>query len=223
MSANNSIGMSRWPASFNVLLVIAVGFFAGCGNDPASTENPDSTSNEPTAVRVDQKANRPVAAIATANQKSLVGTWLGTAYLDALALDKALQELPQQSRLELEMQARNFMSTVMAMDLQGDGSLVNAVEIQPVGGQTMQQESTGNWRVVQIEGQKIEIETMETFGDGSQEKAKRVCNLYDDGRHFSISVELPGKLAGCNPLIVFERQEMGPTTLAEAPSESQKK
>ncbi len=212
----------HWLAACAILALLGA---VGCGDvGPVAQSSPTSNKVESS----DDVPSKVVTPVVNENpgidaSELLVGTWLGGAYLDGVKLEAVLGNVPAPSRNEIQTHAQNFLTTVMAIDFRNDGSVIHDIEISPQGGRTIRQGSTGTWRVVEKDNRRIVVETVESLADGQSETSRKVCRLYEDGDHFALQIDLPGPLADCNPLLVFARQETGPTSLAEVPGDSSKK
>ena len=77
----------------------------------------------------------------------------------------------------------------------------------------------GTWQITQVEDDGFVVEISERHVDGSVSTSQKVYKFYDDGNHFAVSIPMEDILGECNPLIIFERQNLNEEgVLAENPS-----
>jgi len=197
-----------------ILLSLVVTIVAGCGSGDTTGANDHSSQ----AVATSSKSNTVKDQI----HNKLVGVWLGGAYLDESILATKIADFPDEEIDDCLRRAQLFAGTVMAIEFKPDGSLENEIEIIPPGGQPQRERGVGTWQVVQIADEGFVVEVAERHDDGSVSKSQRLYKFYEDGDHFAVSIPLDDVLGECNPLIIFERQDLGPQegVLAEVPRDS---
>jgi len=190
--------------TWSIVLVtcLAFSFAVGCGSGD-STGARNETSLETTA-----EATCKTSSVRDQIREQLVGVWLGGAYIDEVVLAEKLKNYSPQESEEILRQAQYFAGTIMAIDFKSDGSLINDIEISSPSGQRQREEGHGTWRIAQVADDGFVVEISEQHEDGSVSQSQKVYKFYDDGNHFAVSIPLANLLGECNPLIIFERQNM---------------
>lgn len=201
-----------------LILSVTICFAMGCSGDTGEKV----ASKEVSAIGQARAAT--IDAPGAAGDK-LVGVWLGGAYLDENILSQRLKELPQEKADELMRKAQYFAGTIMAIEFRPDGTLENEIEITPPGADMINEVGEGTWKIVEAKDDAFVVEISERNPDGSVATTQKAYKFYEDGNHFAVSIPLGEILGECNPLIIFERQNLAPQTgiLAEAPGETQTK
>jgi hypothetical protein len=192
------------------LAAVATVGFSGCGT---STETNQTEYSQPKPALEPEQPQRDLVAGVPLDQK-LVGVWLGEAYLDESRLELKLQTLPPQQQQEILQRARTFMTTMMAVDFRADGTLENDGEVTPVGGTPIRLGGSGTWRAIESNENKLLIETTEKLADGTISTTKQLYRFYPDGRQVALTIEMD-ELDGCSPMIIFTRQHLSPTNIAD--------
>ena len=201
-----------------IVLSLAIPISVGCGS--ADTESGEQASKTKTPTSQVSESNDLKVKI----REQLVGVWLGAAYIDEASLVSKLEQLPPQESEEILRQAQYFSGTMMAIDFRQDGSLENEIEIIPPNGQPQREQGYGTWKIAQIADEGFVVEIAEEHADGSITKSQKIYRFYEDGDHFAVSIPLDNVLGECNPLIVFERQNLSPKdVLAEAARNAEKR
>ncbi len=193
-----------------LLTVVSIVGFSGCGN---STETNQTEYLQPQPAMEPEQPQRDLVAGIPLEQK-LVGVWLGEAYLDESRLELKLQTLPPQRQQEILERARTFMTTILAIDFRADGTLENDGEVTPVGGTPIRLGGNGTWRALESNENKLLIETTERLVDGTISTTKQLYRFYPDGRQVALTVEMD-ELDSCSPMIIFTRQHLSPTNVAD--------
>jgi hypothetical protein len=192
---------------------VALGSFSGC-NSGAENRSAQPTQTDNQAGSESAAVQQDLLAGVNAKQQ-LIGVWLGQALLDEEALLQKLKPLSPPQRTEVLRSAEEFLTTVMAMELRGDGSMEKEFEITPNGGQPLRDGGSGAWRIVESKGDQAVMETTATLFDGTVVTDRQLLRFYPDGNRLAVSVQLGDTLAGCNPQIVLYRQPLPDADLAE--------
>ena len=197
---------------------IALCFTVGCAKPKTSqpVNRPEATTSQATSTPPDKIAQAYTS-------ENLMGIWLGNATLDETKLRRKLESLaPEQQQLALA-KAKSFLSTLMAVEYRHDGTLENDLEIVSIDGQILRDGSTGSWRVVEPRNDGLLIETQETLSDGSVATGQSYLKFFADRSRFVAAVPISEDLQGCDAMLVFERQTLRDTNLAEGNSDTQTK
>lgn len=184
----------------------------GCGGDQVVT----APSNPAVSDSTSQTAATGDSSVQSATEKA-TGIWLGGAYLDQTKLQELAATKTDAEGQALMQRAQSFLSTVMAIEFAANGEMVNEVEITPHGMQTIVEASAGTWKVVEADAERMVVETETETADGTMAKDQKVYNFYADGNHFALQVPYDEELNQCEPLIIFERQNIEGTVVAEVP------
>ncbi len=198
------------------LTAITIGI-SGCGK----TDSPaDSKTNSETS-QTEEALQDQVATISL--QQKLTGVWLGAAQLDQAPLQDALNQMPPAERAVTLTKARSFLSTVIAIDFRKDGTVENEMEIVSTNGQVLRDGATGTWSVIESTSEGILVETVEKLSDGTTSKSQTRYRFLTNDNEFAMPVEVGQELAQFNARIVFQRQSLPATNIAENPSGTQTK
>lgn len=198
------------------LTAITIGI-SGCGK----TDSPaDSKTNSETS-QTEEALQDQVATISL--QQKLTGVWLGAAQLDQAPLQDALNQMPPAERAVTLTKARSFLSTVIAIDFRKDGTVENEMEIVSTNGQVLRDGATGTWSVIESTSEGILVETVEKLSDGTTSKSQTRYRFLTNDNEFAMPVEVGQDLAQFNARIVFQRQSLPATNIAENPSGTQTK
>ncbi len=195
------------------IAVAVLGSFCGCNptseiRTPAPTQSENQTGSESAAAQQDLLAGENATQL-------LIGAWLGQAFLDEEALLQKIRPLSPEQRTEVLRSAEEFLTTVMAMELHGDGSMEKEIEITPIGGQPLRDGGSGKWKIVESNGDQAMVETIATLLDGTVVTDRQWLRFFADGNRLAVSVQLGETLAGCNPQIVLYRQQLPDANLAD--------
>ena len=190
--------------TWSIVLIssMAMSSALGCGSGDSDNANRNAQPD------VHKSAANKSTAVKDRIREQLVGVWLGGAYLDEDLLAQKLKDLTPEESEEILRKAQYFAGTIMAIDFRSDGSLENEIEIVPPNGQPQRERGLGTWKIAQIADSGFVLEIAEEHVDGSITKSQKVYKFYDDGNHFAVSIPLEDLLGECNPLIVFERQDL---------------
>jgi len=196
-----------------IIVVAVLGSFCGCSSSsesgtPAPTQPENQTGSESAAVQQDLLAGKSATQL-------LIGAWLGQAFLDEEALLQKIKPLSPKQRAEVLRSAEEFLTTVMAMELNGDGSMEKEIEITPIGGQPLRDGGPGKWKLVESNGDQALVETTARLLDGTVIADRQWLRFFPDGNRLAVSVQLGETLSGCNPQIVMYRQRLPDANLAE--------
>ena len=198
------------------LTAITIGI-SGCGK----TDSPaDSKTNSETS-QTEEALQDQVATISL--QQKLTGVWLGAAQLDQAPLQDALNQMLPAERAVTLTKARSFLSTVIAIDFRKDGTVENEMEIVSTNGQVLRDGATGTWSVIESTSEGILVETVEKLSDGTTSKSQTRYRFLTNDNEFAMPVEVGQELAQFNARIVFQRQSLPATNIAENPSGTQTK
>ena len=181
-------------------VVLAVIVCVGCGKPkpaPANESPAQAPANETGAIqfRSTQEA-----------QQSLAGLWLGQAVINEDTLKSLLAEMTEPQQQALLKESQTFVSTQMAMQLAGDGSMETAIEVTPVGAQPIQGQTFARWNVVEAQGNQAIIETTEQNENGEIIKSQTTYTVSADGNRIAMQANVGSALAQCEPLIFLDRQ-----------------
>jgi hypothetical protein len=203
------------------LALVAAGLTVavGCGS-PATSVSIDSDASEQAAEASIAVVSAP--EVAQPLDQLLVGTWLGQAVLDEGVLERKLEGKPEALQERMVVHAENFLSTEMAMEFHSDGTVESEVEMTPVGQRAIRDATVGQWRVTQIDADRLAVETAELGPDGSANITKRTFRFYPDRNAFVMTVPVSGDLEGCDAMIIFERQS-AIANVAQQPAATQRK
>ncbi len=196
--------MNEQRSDFKNLLagIILVGCgccLAGCSGSEADGKKAKSAPAQTEAPSAPDKIARgPV-------EQKLVGSWLGTAYIDESRLAEKLMELDPAKREIMIQRAEHFISTTMAYQFNVDGTMTNEVEIVPPGQAPVVDAVRGRWKVVAVEGLWFQLQNTESLPDGTSVDVAKEFQFYEGHDRMALKVPLGEVLGDCNPLIVFER------------------
>ena len=211
MSVSRSSRLSRGLTGLALTGFCMLAISSGCSSESSPLADLEIKQSADAVPEVDAGSNAGTTAEQGSDQpvsSQLVGVWLGASYFDEAAFAEKLNRLPQEERESAMEQARYFGATVMAISFKADGSMVNQVEILPESGAPHQTpEVSGTWKVVSELGDSFVVETVENFEDGKSEQSQRGFQMYDRD-HFTMQVPMNGILDGCDPVMVFERQNL---------------
>lgn len=202
--------------SLAVRCLIAAMLLAGVGCDsahvPVANQNQSATSS--VGYAADATANHSPVSI----QQSLVGTWLGHTVIDEQMLEQQLTKMTLAQQEEAVLQAEGLLSTVMAIQYRGDGTMESAIEVTPLGEPTIKAMSVGQWRVADFQQDRVMVESQESDSEGVTSVNKNVYRIYPDRNAFAMTVPTSPLLSGCDVLMIFERQATLPAAnMAETP------
>lgn len=168
---------------------------------------------EKTDIALQSSARTPANATAAIEfrstqqaQQTLVGPWLGKAVINEDTLKNLLAGMSQAQQQALIKETQIFVSTQMAMQFAGDGSVITSIEITPDGGQPIAGETSARWRVVKAQGNQITVETTERNETGEAVSAQTVYTVSADGNRIAMQPNVASALAQCEPLIFLDRQ-----------------
>lgn len=198
---------------------------AGCGESKIGNGNsPDLPQAVPTSAQPasSQPASTQPDLVAMQQQK-LVGVWLGEAYLDERRLEQKLQSLDAEHQQQMIQRAGTFLTTVMAIDFRADGTMENEGEVTPHGQRPVRLGGQGTWRVIEAQEDRMIVETVEQLPDGSTNAVRQAYRFYPDGKKVAMMISMKDELDTCNPMIIFTRQFLQPTNVAQQPGESVRK
>ncbi len=194
-------------SSGSLLSAVMAGVIAlsiGCAERPAPVSAADSQQDRsPAAVATGVSSENTTPAPLT---DVVVGTWLGQATLDEVALEQKLAQLPADEQERVFVIAENFLSTLMAMDVRNDGTIESEIEMQPMGDRPIRDSTVGQWQATQIDNDQLAVELEELAADDSTVITKRSFRFYPDRNAFVMSVPIPAELEGCQAMMIFERQ-----------------
>ncbi len=196
-----------WAFGF-LSLLIAVGCSSSDSSGPA--EQPTQTG------RTD---GDQVAGSAAVIDSRLLGVWLGTATIDQQRLKSKMETMSDAEREQVRPIVDSYLSTVMAMQFDDQGTVENDVEMK-LDGRTIRETSVGVYRIVGRNDSSIEIEVREQLEDGTQLTTRKTIRFDADGRRMEFDVPLGDKLDGVGARLVFERQ-MLESVAADSQGESE--
>ncbi len=215
-TARLKLATQKTIRGFMLMLCCMTMVTVGCAR-PAEVATQDPTDSQPVnqpAAGVDQTGEQGLTG-AAAYPTQLVGVWLGEAYLDEAMFEQKFQTIPTERQHGVLNSARTFLTTDMAIVFRADGSMENDMELTPIGGQTIREGSTGNWRAVESKENRILIETTTQLSDGTTATNKQLFHVYPEGDRVALEVSMPGELSECSPLIILIRQPSPDTNVAE--------
>lgn len=173
----------------------------GCGTPK---ESPDNAA--PAAVTPeDQRASSQFQSIDQARQ-TLAGVWMGRAVLNQQTLQTLMADMDQPQRDALIREAQTFASTQIAMQLDSSGSMETAVEVTPVGAQTIQGQTSARWNVTQTQGNQVTIATIQNNGLDGPKTTQTVYTVSPDGNRIVMQANVGIELSKCEPLVFLDRQ-----------------
>ena len=191
-----------------LLLIAAACLLLGCSKSDPPTEVGMNESTTQSSTSADSVA-------AAMPEQQLSGVWLGSAVMDEAKFEQKISELnPEQQQL-LIAKAGSFLSMVMAVEFRNDGVMENGVEMVSTDGQLLRDNSVGKWKIISAENNDLLVETQETLSDGTVATDQTVYKFFPDGNRFAMSVPASEELQGCNPMLVFQRESVQNTNLAE--------
>ena len=129
--------------------------------------------------------------------------------------------MPPAERAVTLAKARSFLSTVIAIDFRKDGTVENEMEIVSTNGQVLRDGATGTWSVIESTSESILVETEEKLSDGTTSKSQTRYQFLTNDNEFAMPVEVSQELAQFNARIVFQRQSLPATNIAENPNGTQ--
>lgn len=191
-----------WVLMVGSLLVTS---FTACGGSDSeeSSSSDSSVATGSTSGSSETSSGSSGNASVSVSEDSIVGVWLGVGYLDDELVAKKLTMIEDETiRQQLQAMAESFKSTTLGVSFNNDESYQSEMQIVSTNGDVLSGASTGNWRIVQIEGDTIVVEQTE---ESAPEAATSEYRFLDEN-HFALIPSITPDLADCNPLIVFERQ-----------------
>lgn len=177
-----------------LLLLIA----AGC-----SSSGSGDTSDQPS--QTGRASGDQVADSQPVVDSRLLGVWLGTATIDQQRLKSKMDTLSDAEREQIRAIVDSYLSTVMAMQFDDQGTVENDVEMK-LNGRTIRETSVGVYRIVDRTDSALEIEVREQLQDGTQLTTRKTIRFGADGRTMEFEVPLGESLDGVGARLVFERQ-----------------
>ncbi len=197
--------------------LLLCGLWTGCGSENGSPRGEQAQS-------VSATSDGTQTELADGNlEKKLLGVWLGEAVLNEALVEEKLQTLPPERQQLVLNRASSFLSTIMAIEFRADGTMENEIALTPVDGQPLRDGRVGTWKVIEQKADQIVIETAETMADGSVMTSQRLYEVSPDGSQVALRVPMNDELGACQPMILFSRQYLSDSNLAQQPGDVQVK
>ena len=191
-------------SGFALLALMALTISLGCAGEKKAGESQTAADADKTA-----STNADEPRVLTEIERRLVGVWLGEAYLDDQLVQTTLDSVTEsQQKTAIQNHVTSFRSTIMAIQFNADGTMEQQINITPVGGQTLDGKSVGNWAVIDHEGNQLIVETVELDDQGAEAVAERLFEISEDGMVLATPAPVDPALANCNPMLLFGRQIM---------------
>lgn len=188
----------------SICVVLAALICAGCGKpkvEPA-VETPAQTTSESTSTETSSLRLRS----AEEAQHFLSGLWLGKAVFNQDTLQTLMTQLPEPQQQALFNEAQTFASTQMAMQLAADGMMETAIEVTPVGAESIQGQTVAQWSVTEVQGNQVVIRTTQQNENNEAITSETVYTVSADGDRIVMQANVGSALADCEPLIYLDRQ-----------------
>lgn len=207
----------QWAAILGLSATIG---FTGCAKESATEAKKEPPVSQTQTVNENDIAQKAVTPVAQSPQ--LVGVWLGEAKLDMVKLQQKLDQMPPDYRRAAEAKAKSFLSMVMGVDFRADGTVESEVELFSLDGQKLHDGSLGAWKVVSVDGDNVHVENQENLSDGSISINQNVYQFLTADT-MKLDVDAVEDLKDCSPQLIFTRQILDQTDVAQGQSTSERR